>query len=82
MNSTDTTNFADTLRGAERVMYRAAHKFHTDHAPGATPESAHRAGLAELERIKRIRRQAGRTQTYVDLSTGKKFKGRPQYVET
>jgi hypothetical protein len=66
--------FYDNLKGVERVMYKTAFNFHKQHVQGATEESAHQAGLKELDRLGRLRKEADQPQTYVDLSTGRKFR--------
>ena len=44
-------SFFETLKGVEKVMYKSAYNFHTKYHEGATPESAHQAGLNELKRL-------------------------------
>jgi len=66
--------YYDNLKGVERVMYKSAFNFHKQHVQGATEDSAHEAGVKELERLGKIRKEASKPQTYVNLSTGKKFK--------
>jgi hypothetical protein len=65
--------FYDNLKGVERVMYKSAFNFHKQHVQGATEDSAHQAGIKELERLGKLRKEANQPQTYVDLSTGRKF---------
>ena len=65
--------FYDNLKGVERVMYKTAFNFHTKYYEGATEDTAHEAGIKELERLGRLRKEADQPQTYVDLSTGRKF---------
>lgn len=66
-------SFIETLKGVEKVMYKTAYKFHMDYHKGATEQSAHEAGLNELKRLGKLREEASKPQTYVNLSTGKKF---------
>jgi hypothetical protein len=65
--------FIQTLSGVNKVMYKTAYNFHTKYHEGATPESAHQAGLNEIQRIAKISERESQPQTYVDLSTGRKF---------
>jgi hypothetical protein len=67
-------SFFETLKGVEKVMYKTAYNFHMNHHKGATPESAHQAGLNELKRLGKLREEHSQPQTWVDLSTGKTFK--------
>ena len=67
-------SFFETLKGVEKVMYKSAYNFHTKYHEGATPESAHQAGLNELKRLGKLREEQSQPQTWVDLSTGKTFK--------
>jgi hypothetical protein len=66
--------FFESLKGVEKVMYKTAYKFHMDYHQGATEQSAHEAGINELKRLGKLREEASKPQTYIDLSTGKKFK--------
>ena len=66
--------FYDNLKGVERVMYKTAFNFHIKYHEGATEDTAHEAGIKELERLGKIRKEADQPQTYVDLSTGRKFR--------
>ena len=66
-------NFAETLRGVEKVLYKSAYAFELEYVKGATEESAHQAGLKKLEQVNRLKEEASKPQTYVDLRTGKKF---------
>lgn len=66
-------NFAETLKGVDKVMYKSAYNFHLQHIEGATEESAHEAGLKELERLEKLKEEASKPKVYVDLKTGKKF---------
>ena len=67
-------SFITTLKGVEKVMYKSAYNFHTKYHEGATPESAHQAGLNELKRLGKLREEHSQPQTWVDLKTGKTFK--------
>lgn len=70
----ESNTFYNSLKGVERVMYKTAFNFHKQHVQGATEESAHQAGLNELVRLGKLRKEAAQEQTYVDLSTGRKFR--------
>ena len=67
-------SFFETLKGVEKVMYKTAYNFHTNHHKGATEDTAHQAGLNELKRLGKLREEHSQPQTWVDLSTGKTFK--------
>lgn len=64
----------NNLKGVEKVMYKTAFNFHMKYSTGATEDSAHIAGLKELERLGKLRNEMNKPQTYVDLSTGRKFR--------
>lgn len=66
-------NFAETLRGVDKVLYKSAYEFELRHIDGATEESAHQAGLKKLEQVNKLKKEASKPQVYVDLKTGKKF---------
>jgi hypothetical protein len=66
-------NFAETLKGVDKVLYKSAYEFELKHIDGATEESAHQAGLKKLAQVKKLTEEASKPQTYVDLRTGKKF---------
>jgi hypothetical protein len=70
----ETNSFYNNLKGVERVMYKTAFNFHMKYSDGATEDTAHEAGVKELERLGRIRKESNQEQTYVDLSTGRKFR--------
>ena len=67
-------SFIETLKGVEKVMYKSAYNFHMEHHKGATEQSAHEAGLNELKRLGKLRKEASKPQTWVNLSTGKTHK--------
>ena len=67
-------SFFETLKGVEKVMYKTAYNFHMEHHKGATAETAHEAGLKELKRLGKLREEHSKPQTWVNLSTGEKFK--------
>ena len=67
-------SFYDNLKGVEKVMYKTAFEFHLNYSAGATEDSAHTAGIKELERLRKMRKEMDQPQTYVDLSTGRKFR--------
>jgi hypothetical protein len=62
--------FIQTLKGTDRVMYKAAYQFHLDNYDGATEVTAHEAGVAEIKRIAKIKEKYAKPQTWVDLATG------------
>ena len=66
-------DFIQTLSGVNKVLYKQSYNFHMEHVKGATPESAHLAGLDKLEKIRKISEEEAKPKTYVDLSTGKTF---------
>jgi hypothetical protein len=65
--------YFQTLTGINKVLYKTAYKFEIDYAANATEESAHQAGLNEIKRIGKLSEELSKPQTYVNLSTGKKF---------
>ena len=67
-------SFFETLKGVEKVMYKSAYNFHMEYHEGATSESAHEAGINELKRLGKLRKEASKPQTWINLSTGKSFK--------
>jgi hypothetical protein len=68
------TTFAESLSSTAKVAYSTGYSFHMDCYPNATESEAHQAGLDEMARIDRIRKTAKKPQTWVDITTGKKFK--------
>ena len=66
-------NFMSTLTGIEKVLYRTAYNFEMKYGSESTEESAHAAGLKEIERISNMRKDFDKPQKYVDISTGKTF---------
>jgi len=66
--------YYENLKGVERSMYKMAFEFHKDYTENATEDSAHEAGLKELERLGRLRKENSKPQTWVDITTGKTFK--------
>jgi len=67
-------SFFETLKGVEKVMYKAAYNFHLKYHNGATEDTAHEAGINELKRLGKLREVHSQPQTWVDLSTGKTHK--------
>jgi hypothetical protein len=65
--------FFQTLTGINKVLYKTAYNFELKYAANATEESAHQAGLKEIKRIGKLSEELSKPQTYVDLSTGKRF---------
>lgn len=65
--------FLSTLGGVDRLMYKSAYQFHMDYHNGATEETAHQAGLDELQRISKIKEQCSKPQKMIDLRTGRTF---------
>ena len=63
-----------TLTGINKVFYKTAYNFELKYAANATEESAHQAGLKEIKRIGKLSEELSKPQTYVDLSTGKRFR--------
>jgi hypothetical protein len=66
-------NFAETLKGVDKVLYKSAYEFELKFVKGATEESAHQAGLEKLEQIKKLKAEASKPQVYMNLKTGEKF---------
>ena len=66
-------SFFKSLKGVEKVMYKSAYQFHIKYHEGANEQTAHEAGINELKRLGKLREEASKPQTYIDLSTGKKF---------
>ena len=66
--------FHKNLKGVEKVMYQTAYNFHLKYSNGANEDSAHEAGIKELKRLGKMRKEMDQPQTYVDLSTGRKFR--------
>ena len=65
--------FFQTLTGINKVLYKTSYEFHMKYSTDATEESAHQAVLKEIKRIGKISEELSKPQTYVDLSTGKRF---------
>lgn len=65
--------FFQTLTGINKVLYKSAYNFELKYAANATEESAHQAGLKEIKRIGKLSEELSKPQTYVDISTGKRF---------
>ena len=65
--------FFQTLTGINKVLYKTAYNFHMKYSTNATEESAHQAGLTEIKRISKLSEELDKPQTYVNLSTGKRF---------
>ena len=66
-------SFFETLKGIEKVMYKASYNFHMNHCKEATIDTAHQAGLNELKRLGKLREEHSQPGTWVDQSTGKTF---------
>ena len=66
-------NFAETLKGVDKVLYKSAYEFELKFVEGATEENAHKAGLEKLEHLKRMKEEIKKPQVYVNLKTGEKF---------
>lgn len=66
-------NFAETLKGVNKVLYKSAYEFELNFVKGATEESAHKAGLEKIEQVKKLSEEVSKPQVYVNLSTGEKF---------
>lgn len=64
-------DYYNSLTGVNKVLYRTSYNFEMEHCPGATPESAHAAGLDKIARMNKMSEEARKPQTYIDLSTGK-----------
>ena len=65
-------SFFETLKGVEKVMYKSAYNFHMKYTLNANEESAHQAGLREIDRINKLRNQP--EETWIDITTGKTHK--------
>ena len=68
------TPFAESLKGLAKTAYSTGYSFHMDCNPDSTEAEAHEAGLKEMARIADLREEARKPQTWVNLSTGKKFR--------
>jgi hypothetical protein len=66
-------DFYKSLSRVNQVLYKSSYDFHMQYHKGATPESAHAAGLDKLTKTGRLKEEMQKPQTYVDLSTGKTF---------
>jgi hypothetical protein len=66
-------NFANTLTGINKVLYKTSYEFHMKYSKNATPESAHQAGLDKIESINELSKELDKPQTYVNVSTGERF---------
>ena len=66
--------FIKNLKSIEKVMYKSAYDFHIKYYKDATSESAHEEGIKALNKLNRLRKEASKPKTMVDLSTGKTFK--------
>lgn len=66
-------NFAETLKGVDKVLYKSAYEFELKFVKGATEESAHKAGLEKIAQVKKLKEEISKPQVYIDLSTGEKF---------
>lgn len=66
-------NFTNTLTGINKVLYKTAYEFHMKYSANATTESAHQAGLKEIERIKELSKELDKPQSYVNVATGERF---------
>ena len=65
--------FANTLTGINKVLYKTSYKFHMENFENATPESAHEEGLKRIEGINQLRKEFEKPQAYVNLATGERF---------
>jgi len=66
--------FFQTLTGINKVLYKTAYNFELKYAANATEESAHQAGLDKIKSVSKLSEELSKPQTYVDLSTGKRFR--------
>lgn len=66
-------NFTNTLTGINKVLYKTSYEFHMKYSENATAESAHQAGLNEIERINELSKEWDKPQTYVNVATGERF---------
>jgi hypothetical protein len=65
--------YLNSLTSREKVFYRATYEFHLRNFPGSSPESAHEAGVKDVEKLRRLSKEAAKPVKTVDLSTGKTF---------
>lgn len=66
--------FLNTLSGINKVLYKTSYEFHMKYSNNATEESAHQEGLNKIKSVNKLREEFDKPQTYVDLSTGKRFR--------
>jgi hypothetical protein len=65
--------FLNTLSGINKVLYKTSYEFHMKYSANATEESAHQAGLDKIKSVSKLSEELDKPQTYVNLSTGKRF---------
>jgi len=65
--------FFQTLTGVNKVLYKTSYEFHMKYSTNATEESAHQAGLDKIKSVSKLSEELSKPQTYVNLSTGKRF---------
>ena len=68
-----TVEFLNTLSGINKVLYKTSYEFHMKYSNNATEESAHQAGLDKIKSVSKLSEEFDKPQTYVNLSTGKRF---------
>jgi len=66
--------FLATLNSMDKTFYQVAYDFEMKYGSDKSPEAAHQAGLNEIERINGLSKSFNEPQTYVEVSTGKRFK--------
>jgi hypothetical protein len=65
--------FFQTLTGVNKVLYKSSYEFHMKYSKNATEKSAHQEGLNKIKSVARLSEELSKPQTYVDISTGKRF---------
>jgi hypothetical protein len=73
---------AKELTGLDKTLYTTAYNFHMEYHDGATEDSAHEAGIKEINRINGIKNAPEEKEWFVNLSTGKRFFGTQTEMES
>jgi hypothetical protein len=66
--------FANTLTGINKVLYKTSYQFHMNHSENPTHEAAHQAGLEKITNTEKMMKTFEKEQDYIDLSTGRRFR--------
>ena len=65
--------YMDTLSSQHKSFYKIGYTFEMEVTKDCTHEAAHQAGLNEVARIEKLRKNI-KPEVWVDLTTGRKFK--------